>query len=72
MLVFFDDIVVYSTTLEEHVEQSRAVFEILRKEGLYLKRSKCVFGTRQIEYLGHVIGKEGVATDLKKIEDVVN
>ena len=72
VLFFFYDILIYSATLEEHVEQLRVVFEILRKEGLYLKQTKCVFGTNQIEYLGHIISREEVATDPKKIEAMVN
>ena len=70
VLVFFDDILVYSTNLEEHVEHLRLVFSVLRREVFYLKRSKCVFGAGQVEYLGHIITKEGVATDPKKIEAI--
>ena len=61
----------YSTNLEKHVEHLRLVFDVLRREVLYLKRSKYVFGAGQIEYLGHIITREGVATDLKKIEAIV-
>ena len=71
VLVFFDDILVYNTNLEDHVEHLRLVFDVLRKEVLYLKRSKCVFGAGQVEYLGHIITREGVATDPKKIEAIV-
>jgi hypothetical protein len=63
---------VYSPTLEKHVEQLQIVFEILRSQSLLAKRSKCVFGSSQMEYLGHVITKSGVATDPLKIQAIVN
>ena len=72
VLVFFDDILVYSTTLLDHVQHLQAVFELLRLEKLYLTRSKCVFRVKQIEYLDHVINKEGVATDSRKIKAVTS
>ncbi|GKA14923.1 putative mitochondrial protein [Tanacetum coccineum] len=67
-LVFFDDILIYSKSLKEHVEHLRAVLEVMRKHQLYAKLSKCVFGTRQVEYLGHVISTMGVSTDPSKIK----
>lgn len=72
VLVFFDDILVYSKDLESHVRHLKTVLEILRENQLYVKKSKCSFGVVEIEYLGHVISKEGVATDSKKIEDMLN
>jgi hypothetical protein len=72
ILVFFDDILVYSPILEKHVEQLQIVFEILRSQSLLAKRSKCVFSSSQMEYLGHVITKSGVATDPLKIQAIVN
>ena len=72
VLVFFDDILVYSTIKEQHVTHLRMVFDILRQERLYLKRSKCSFGATHIEYLGHVITKNGVCTDPKKLESIAN
>jgi hypothetical protein len=72
ILVFFDDILVYNPTLEKHVEQLQIVFEILRSQSLLAKRSKCVLGSSQVEYLGHVITKSGVATDPLKIQAIVN
>ncbi|GJZ29099.1 retrotransposon-related protein [Tanacetum coccineum] len=72
VLVFFDDILVYSPTLEYHVKHLEVVLQALRQNILYAKQSKCVFGTKQVEYLGHVITKEGVATDGSKIEAMKN
>ncbi|PHU01203.1 hypothetical protein BC332_30990 [Capsicum chinense] len=68
VLIFFDDILVYSSSLEEHSIHLREVFLLLRKEQLFAKLSKCFFGQPQVEYLGHVITGSGVTTDPKKVE----
>lgn len=67
VLVFFDDILVYSKSVSEHVLHLRSVLEILAAHHLYAKRSKCMFACSKVEYLGHVIIIEGVHTDLKKV-----
>jgi len=67
ILVFFDDILVYSLSLVAHLEHLRIALEVLRKHSLFTKRSKCTFGVRGVEYLGHVISFQGVATDPSKI-----
>jgi hypothetical protein len=69
-LVFFDDILIYNKTLGEHVLHLQQVFQLLEKNNLYAKKSKCTFGTDQVEYLGHIISSQGVATDPKKIEAI--
>nr|GEU40815.1 RNA-directed DNA polymerase, eukaryota, reverse transcriptase zinc-binding domain protein [Tanacetum cinerariifolium] len=65
-LVFFDDILVYNKSLEDHLQHLRVVLSKMRDHNLYANESKCVFGTTQVEYLGHVISAEGVATDPSK------
>lgn len=70
VLVFVDDILVYSKTLTEHVEHLRQVLQILTDHQLKVKRSKCSFGQTQLAYLGHIISKNGVATDDSKIAAV--
>lgn len=67
VLVFFDDILVYSRTLEEHVLHVSSVLELMQQHQLFAKESKCLFGQQQLEYLGHIISKEGVSTDPSKV-----
>uniref|UniRef100_A0A453D0P3 Reverse transcriptase domain-containing protein n=1 Tax=Aegilops tauschii subsp. strangulata TaxID=200361 RepID=A0A453D0P3_AEGTS len=66
VITFLDDILVFSQTLQDHVEHLRTVFGILRQNQLYAKESKCSFAQPSIEYLGHIISREGVATDPSK------
>jgi hypothetical protein len=61
LLLFFDDILIYSQNIKEHVTHLSKVFEKLRAHKLYAKMSKCTFGMPQVEYLSHIISKEGVA-----------
>lgn len=68
VLVFFDDILVYSADLETHLTHLEKVFVKLQQHSLKVKGSKCSFGTTQVEYLGHVVNAEGVAVDPSKIE----
>jgi hypothetical protein len=72
VLVFMDDILVYSRSLEEHKQHLTAVFKLLQDNQLYVKQSKCSFAQPQLEYLGHIIGVQGVATDPEKVAAVQN
>jgi hypothetical protein len=67
VLVFIDDILIYSKNREEHEEHLRLVLQVLRENHLYANLSKCDFFQKQVHYLGHVISKEGVALDPDKI-----
>lgn len=67
VLVFFDDILVYSRTMEEHRFHLREVLQVLAQHRLYTNRKKCHFGSRRIEYLGHVITSKGVEADCSKL-----
>ncbi|CAN6292538.1 unnamed protein product [Urochloa humidicola] len=72
VLVFMDDILIYSQSIEDHQQHLQQVFDILRANKLFLKQSKCSFGQNRLEYLGHIIGENGVATDPSKLETVRN
>ncbi|KAK8936914.1 hypothetical protein KSP39_PZI012212 [Platanthera zijinensis] len=67
VLIFFDDILVFSRSWQEHMEHLTFTLETLRRHSLFIKRSKCSFGRREIHYLGHIISGEGVATDPEKV-----
>ena len=71
VVMFIDDILVYSKDRENHDTHLRVVFEALRKEQLYAKLSKCEFWLNEMSFLGHVVSKEGIRVDPKKIEVVV-
>ena len=60
VLVFLDDILIFSKTAEEHVKHVQTVLEILRKEKLYAKASKCEFFKTEVEFLGHHVGRDGI------------
>jgi hypothetical protein len=68
VVVFIDDILIYSKDEEEHAEHLRLVLEKLRKHKLYAKFSKCEFWLKEVTFLGHVISAGGVAVDPAKVE----
>ncbi|GKD02264.1 putative reverse transcriptase domain-containing protein, partial [Tanacetum coccineum] len=71
-IVFIDDILIYSKTKEEHEVHLKLVLELLRKEKLYAKFSKCEFWLQEVHFLGHVVNQSGVHVDPSKIEAVKN
>jgi len=72
VLVFFDDILIYSSSWAEHLQHISIIFNALRAHHLHLKRSKCSFGASSVAYLGHVISAGGVAMDADKIAAVAS
>ena len=70
-LAYLDDVVIFSRTLEEHLEKLKQVFERLQIAGLKLKPSKCSVLQREVAFLGHVMTEEGIKTDPEKIRAVV-
>jgi hypothetical protein len=67
VLVFFDDILIYSSTWAEHLQHVKMVFQLMRAHRLFIKQSKCVFGSTSVAYLGHIISADGVAMDPDKV-----
>src|SRR5262249_37795919 len=72
VIVFIDDILVYSRNMEEHAWYLRMVLQTLREHQLYAKYSKCKFWLKSVAFLGHVISKDGIQVDLRKVEAVTN
>jgi hypothetical protein len=70
VLVFFDDILIYSKTWTYHLAHVDRVLHLLSQHQLFLKQSKCSFGALEVEYLGHLVGKNDIKVDPKKIEDM--
>ena len=72
ILIYIDDIVIFSPNFDTHMKDIRQVFERLRAPGLKLKAKKCFFCFEKIYYLGHIISKDGITADTSKIEAVQN
>ncbi len=70
VLIYLDDILVYSDTYEKHVELLQEVFDILTRANIKLKLAKCKFALRQLRYLGHIISALGLGPDPKKLESI--
>jgi hypothetical protein len=70
VLVFFDDILIFSDSWSSHLQHVRVILQRLQDHGLAVKRSKCSFGTTSVQYLGHVISNQGVTMDIDKVEAV--
>lgn len=62
--MFIDDILIYSSTMEQHLQLVQKVFEILQHHHLKVKLSKCKFAQTKLNFLGHTISADGVATDM--------
>ncbi|MFS7950328.1 putative nucleotidyltransferase, Ribonuclease H [Helianthus anomalus] len=70
IIVFIDDILIYSKSKEEHVKHLHALLSLLRKEKLYAKFSKCEFWLEEVQFLGHLVNHEGIHVDPTKIEAI--
>ena len=72
VVVFIDDILVYSKDAQEHEQHLKIVLQTLREKKLYAKLSKCDFWLNEVSFLGHIVSTEGIRVDPIKIEAVVN
>ena len=72
VVVFIDDILVYSKTRSEHANHLRMVLKTLDEHKLYAKLKKCEFWLEEVQFLGHIVGKDGISVDPAKVEAIVN
>ncbi|KAD4982216.1 hypothetical protein E3N88_18887 [Mikania micrantha] len=72
VIVFIDDILIYSKNKADHEQHLRKILELLKEEKLYAKFSKCEFWLREVQFLGHVVNSEGIHVDPAKIEAIRN
>jgi hypothetical protein len=72
VLVFFDDTLIYNKSWEDHVQHVDKVLQLLKEKQLYAKPSKCFFGVKEVEYLGHIVSHEGVKVDPNKIKAMMD
>ena len=69
-LIYFDDMIIFSATFEEHLERLQAVFARLQDHNLKLKPAKCMLFLRRVSYLGHVVSEVGIHRDPNKIDAI--
>jgi hypothetical protein len=72
VVVFIDDILIYSKTLEDHARHLQVVLQWLRDHHLYAKFSKCEFWLDTVKFLGHTISKDGISVDPSKVQEVMD
>ncbi|GJU41571.1 putative reverse transcriptase domain-containing protein [Tanacetum coccineum] len=72
IIVFIDDILIYSKSEEEHEVHLETILDLLKKEKLYAKFSKCEFWLKEVQFLGHVVNRDGIHVDPSKVESVKN
>jgi hypothetical protein len=70
LLVFFNDILIYKKSWEQHIQHVDRVLQLLEEKQLYANLSKCSFGVQEVEYLGNIISHEGVKVDPNKIKSM--
>jgi hypothetical protein len=71
VIVFFDDILIYSASLDDHLQHLELVLNCLLANSFYVKLSKCLFCQESVEYLGHIVSSQGVHADPSKLEAMV-
>ena len=72
MVVYLDDILIFKKTWEEHLKHVKQTLDVLKREKLYVKLSKCEFGKTSLNYLGHIVGGGELKIDPSKVAVIVN
>jgi len=72
VVVYFDDFLVYSKSLDEHIDLLHCVLDVLRKEKLYANVKKCSFCLDEVVFLGYVVSAKGIAVDEEKVKAICN
>ena len=72
VVVYLDDITIYSQTFKQHLDHVQQIFTILQKANLKLNLAKCYFFLNNIKFLGHIVGKDGIRTDERLVEKIKN
>jgi hypothetical protein len=72
VMVYVDDIIIFSKNLNEHITHLKQVFTLLQKAGMKIKVQKCRFARQEVEYLGHIVSYQGIKADPKKLTAVQN
>lgn len=71
MVVFIDDMLIYSKSMEEHEYHLRLVLQVLKEKKLFAKLEKCEFWMQEVKFMGHVVSKEGVFVNPSKTEAIL-
>src|ERR1700732_5047231 len=71
-IVYLDDILIYSNTREEHERHVREILERLRRFGLYANLKKCIFFAEEVEFLGFIVGRQGIRMDPTRVESITS
>ena len=72
VLVYLDDLLIYSKNTKDHIHHLRLILELLRQHKLYIKRSKCEFAVNSLKFLGHVISDKGITMDPDKVQAILD
>ena len=72
VIIYLDDILIFSKSREEHVRHVKQVLDVLKKENLFLKLSKCEFGNTSLVYLGHIVGEGKLKIDTSKVKFILD
>ena len=72
VIVYLDDILIFSKTWEEHLKHVKQTLDVLKKESIYVKLSKCEFGKKSLNYLGHIVGGGELNIDPSKVAVIIN